>query len=56
MTNDRDACDEQKARLDYMIDEFRRARTRRLMKAEDKAVKSQESDRHAAVTEPATSH
>ena len=57
MSIDRDDCNERQARLDWMIDEFRKAQTRRLMKADDKAAKSQvESDKKATVTQPATSH
>ena len=56
MSIDRDDCDERQARLDWMIDEFRKAQSRRLMKANDKAVESQrESDKKAAGTGSATS-
>jgi hypothetical protein len=56
MSIDRDDCEERQARLDWMIDEFRKARSRRLVKADNKAVESQvESDRKAAVTESGTS-
>jgi hypothetical protein len=56
MSIDREDCDERQARLDWMIDEFRKAQTRRLIKANDKAVESEvESDNKAAVTGSATS-
>ena len=56
MSIDRDDCDERQMRLDRMIDEFRNAQTRRLMKANDKAVETQvEADRKAAITGSATS-
>ena len=41
MSIDREDCDERQARLDWMIDEFRKAQSRRLVKANDKAVESQ---------------
>jgi hypothetical protein len=51
MSIDRGDCDERQTRLDWMIDEFRKAQTRRRMKATDKAVESQAaSDGKAAVT------
>jgi hypothetical protein len=56
MSIDREDCDERQARLNWMIDEFRKAQTRRLIKANDKAVESEvESDNKAAVTGSATS-
>jgi hypothetical protein len=56
MSIDREDCDQRQARLDWMIDEFRKAQSRRLVKANDKAVESQvESDRKAAFTGSATS-
>jgi hypothetical protein len=56
MSIDREDCDERQVRLDWMIDEFRQAQSRRLAKAKDKAVGSQvESDTKAAVTGPAAS-
>jgi hypothetical protein len=55
MSIDRDDCDERQARLDWMIEEFRQAQTRRLIMANDKAVESQEeADRKAAVIGAAT--
>jgi hypothetical protein len=51
MSIDREDGDERQERLDWMIDEFRKAQTRRLQEANDKAVKSQmASDRKAAGT------
>ena len=51
MVIDRDDSEERQARLDWMIDEFRKAQARRLKKATDKAVESQvASDGKAAVT------
>ena len=48
---ERDDSDERQARLDWMIEEFRKAQARRLKKANDKAVESQvASARKAAVT------
>jgi hypothetical protein len=56
MSIDREDCDERQTRLDWMIDEFRKAQARRLTKANDQAVKSQEeSDRKPAVTGAAPS-
>ena len=56
MSIDRENGDERQSRLDWMIEEFRTAQTRRLMKANDKAVESQAaSDRKAADTGSATS-
>jgi hypothetical protein len=56
MNIDREDCDERQARLDWMIDEFRKAQSRRLAKANDKAVESQvKSDRKAVVTGSTTS-
>jgi hypothetical protein len=40
MSIDRDDCDERQARLDWMINEFRTAQTRRLMKRNDTVVES----------------
>ena len=37
MPIDRDDCEERQLRLDWMIDEFRKAQTQRLMKANDRA-------------------
>jgi hypothetical protein len=51
MTIDRDDGAERQARLDWMIDEFRKAQSRRFAKANDKAVDSHvESDSKAAVS------
>ena len=51
MSIDRDDCDERQARLDWMIDEFRKAQMRRLIKANDRSVEPQgEPDGKAAVT------
>jgi vacuolar-type H+-ATPase subunit H len=56
MSIDRDDCDERQARLDRMINEFREAQSRRLMKANDEAVESQlGAKRKAPVTGSATS-
>jgi hypothetical protein len=56
MSIDREDCDERQARLDWMMEEFRKAQSRRLARAYDKAVESQvESDRNAPVTGSATS-
>jgi hypothetical protein len=56
MSIDRDDCDERQARLDWMIDEFRKAQARRLLRANDKAVESQvATNKKAAVTRSVTS-
>ena len=58
MSIDRDDCDERQARLDWMIDEFRKAQARRLLRANDKAVESQvatNKNKKAAVTRSVTS-
>jgi hypothetical protein len=53
MNIDREDCDERQTRLDWMIDEFRKAQTRRLVKANDRAVESQvASDEKTAATTP----
>jgi hypothetical protein len=56
MSIEREDCDERQTRLDWMIDEFRKAQTRRRTKAHDRSVQLQaESDSKAAVTVSATS-
>ena len=40
MSIDRDDCDERQAKLDWMINEFRTAQTRRLVKRNDTVVES----------------
>ena len=55
MNIDRKDCDERQTRLDWMIDEFRKAQARRLAKANDRIVESHaQSDSKAAVTGTAT--
>lgn len=57
MSIDRKDGDERQARLDWMIDEFRKAQMRRLVKTKDKPAKPQgESDTKAAVTRSAAPH
>lgn len=41
MSSGRDDCDERRTRLDRMINEFREAQSRRLVKANDEVVESQ---------------
>jgi len=56
MSIDREDCAERQARLDWMIDEFRKAQMRRRVKASDKTVEpTTESDTTAPVTGSATS-
>ena len=56
MPTGNDDCDERQSRLEWMIDEFRKAQMRRLMHANDRAVESRvESDTTTAVTCPAPS-
>jgi hypothetical protein len=56
MSIDREDCDERQARLDWMIEEFRQAQTRRLMKGPEKGEESQvESAKKVVVTGPAAS-
>lgn len=53
---DPEDVDERQARLDWMIDEFRTAQTRRRIKTNDTSAKSQEASvRNAAVTGTTTS-
>jgi hypothetical protein len=55
MSIDREDCDERRERLDWMIDEFRKAQSRRRVKVNDKALESQlQPDRKTVVTGPAT--
>jgi|1185.fasta_scaffold876844_2 hypothetical protein len=51
MSVDPEDCDERQARLDWMIEEFRKAQTRRRVKTNEKAVEPpSESDSTAPVT------
>jgi hypothetical protein len=56
MSIDHEDCAERQARLDWMIDEFRKAQMRRRVKATDKTVEpSGESDSTGPATGSATS-
>jgi hypothetical protein len=56
MTIDREDCAERQVRLDWMIDEFRKAQMRRRVKASDKpADPPAASDKTAPATGSATS-
>jgi hypothetical protein len=55
MSIDRDDGDERQARLDWMINEFREAQTRRSLKRHDQAVDSQlDANTKTPLTESAT--
>ncbi len=51
MTIDRNDCGERQAQLDWMIDEFRQARSRRLVKVPDKVLESRVETAGSATAE-----